>query len=222
MVYLPVAKNNYFPDTHTHTHEHSSFEPPYERKKRFAQKHFFLYKNIIQFFRSVYRRFYYSQCLVKITRKFIRFPYILTCAEQEGRIFTKLLFTNEYDLYRSRRHEPRQLLARESFRPWPRFGDGVFDQLILASDRLSRLWPVFRECHHDRMRCMSLITKLHTKPDTKITAGESNRLKIWLSPTVLDRFLGRGGRFSSILNVAMTLWDETVFFIGLENCWNQS
>ena len=37
MVHLPVAKINYFPNEHTHTHAHSSFEPPYERKKRFAQ-----------------------------------------------------------------------------------------------------------------------------------------------------------------------------------------
>ena len=35
MVHLPVAKINYFPDGRTHAH--SSFEPPYERKKRFAQ-----------------------------------------------------------------------------------------------------------------------------------------------------------------------------------------
>ena len=62
---------------------------------------------------------------------------------------------------------------------------------------LSRLWPVFRACHHDRMQYMLLRLKL----DTKVAAGESNRLKTWPSPTVLDRFPERGVRFSSIKNV---------------------
>ena len=66
---------------------------------------------------------------------------------------------------------------------------------------LSRPWPVFRERHHDRIRYMSHRLKPTLKQTLKITAGESKRLKIWPSPTVLDRFPGRGGRFSSILDV---------------------
>ena len=36
-VHILSTKSDYFPDGHTHTHGHSSFEVPYERKKRFAQ-----------------------------------------------------------------------------------------------------------------------------------------------------------------------------------------
>ena len=64
-------------------------------------------------------------------------------------------------------------------------------------DILSRLWPVFRERHHDRIRYMSLRLKLRLN----LTSGESNRLNIWPSPTVLDRFPWCGGRFSSIEDV---------------------
>ena len=35
------------------------------------------------------------------------------------------------------------------------------------------LGPVFKECHHGRIVCMSLITNLDTKVDMKITPGES-------------------------------------------------
>ena len=48
---------------------------------------------------------------------------------------------------------------------------------------------------------LKLTLKVTLKVTLKLTAGESKRLKIWPFPTVLDRFPGRGGGFSSIKNV---------------------
>ena len=61
----------------------------------------------------------------------------------------------------------------------------------------SRPWPVFRARHGSRIVGMSHTLRI----EMKLTAGESKRLRIWPSSTVLDRFPGCGGGFSSILDV---------------------
>ena len=57
---------------------------------------------------------------------------------------------------------------------------------FVTQKKLSRPWPVFRECHRDRIVCMSLIVN----PDVKITSGES-LLRIFAGYTDGFRMLSR-------------------------------